>query len=66
MPGGGKSTVGRHLARALQARFVDSDTEIERRMAEWSAPDLSTRVRPGSVRDKYVRLVSSAHYGCVL
>ena len=23
-------------------------------------------VRPGSVHDKYIRLVSSAHYGCVL
>jgi shikimate kinase len=32
MPGGGKSTVGRHLARSLQERFVDSDTEIERRI----------------------------------
>jgi shikimate kinase len=32
MPGGGKSTVGRHLARSLQSRFVDSDTEIERRI----------------------------------
>lgn len=31
MPGGGKSTVGRHLARALDLTFVDSDTEIERR-----------------------------------
>lgn len=32
MPGGGKSTVGRHLARSLQVRFFDSDTEIERRI----------------------------------
>jgi len=32
MPGSGKSTVGRHLARQLGLRFVDSDTEIERRM----------------------------------
>ena len=40
--------------------------EIERRMADWRPPDLATRIRPGSVRDKYVRLVSSAHYGCVL
>jgi shikimate kinase len=31
MPGGGKSTVGRHLARSLGLAFVDSDTEIERR-----------------------------------
>lgn len=32
MPGGGKSTVGRHLARALNVAFVDADTEIERRI----------------------------------
>lgn len=32
MPGGGKSTVGRHLARALGRRFVDSDHEIERQL----------------------------------
>jgi shikimate kinase len=30
MPGCGKSTVGRHLARQLGWRFVDSDAEIER------------------------------------
>ncbi len=32
MPGCGKSTVGRHLARQLGLHFVDSDTEIERRV----------------------------------
>jgi len=32
MPGCGKSTVGRHLARHLGLRFVDSDHEIERRL----------------------------------
>ena len=32
MPGSGKSTVGRHLARQLGWRFVDSDHEIERRI----------------------------------
>ncbi|MBC7939578.1 MAG: shikimate kinase [Chitinophagaceae bacterium] len=32
MPGCGKSTVGRHLARQLGLRFVDSDAEIERRI----------------------------------
>ncbi len=32
MPGSGKSTVGRHLARQLGLPFVDSDTEIERRL----------------------------------
>ena len=39
MPGCGKSTVGRHLARQLGWRFVDSDTEIEQRIGmpirEW-------------------------------
>ncbi len=42
------------------------DDEIARRMAGWRAPDLSARVRPGSVHHKYIRLVSSAHYGCVV
>jgi shikimate kinase len=32
MPGCGKSTVGRHLARSLGLRFVDSDHEIEIRI----------------------------------
>jgi shikimate kinase len=32
MPGSGKSTVGRHLARHLGWRFIDSDHEIERRI----------------------------------
>jgi shikimate kinase len=32
MPGCGKSTVGRHLARHLGLRLVDSDHEIERRI----------------------------------
>ncbi|MBL8327544.1 MAG: shikimate kinase [Rubrivivax sp.] len=31
MPGSGKSTVGRQVARHLKLRFVDSDHEIERR-----------------------------------
>ena len=32
MPGGGKSTVGRHLARNLKRRFFDADVEIEHRI----------------------------------
>ncbi|MGM9516399.1 shikimate kinase [Roseateles sp. DB2] len=34
MPGGGKSTVGRSLARQAGMRFVDSDTEIEKQLGE--------------------------------
>lgn len=52
-----------------QARTVDvdlSDDQIAQRQKEAGAsrrkrPDL----QPGSVLDKYTRLVSSAHYGCV-
>jgi dihydroxy-acid dehydratase len=40
--------------------------ELARRMAEWRAPERAEKARPGSVHDKYIRLVSSAHYGCVL
>jgi dihydroxy-acid dehydratase len=50
------------------ARTLNLDVpqeEIARRMASWRAPD-AARVRPGSVHDKYIRLVSSAHYGCVV
>ena len=32
MPGGGKSTIGRHLARRLNRDFADSDAVIERRI----------------------------------
>jgi shikimate kinase len=32
MPGCGKSTVGRHLARSLGLKFVDTDHEIEHRI----------------------------------
>lgn len=32
MPGGGKSTVGRHLARRLSSDFADTDAVIERRI----------------------------------
>ena len=48
-------------------RTLDLDlpaAEIASRMAAWKAPE--SRVRPGSVHHKYVRLVSSAHYGCVV
>jgi len=42
------------------------DAEIARRMADWRPPDVAGRLRPGSVHDKYIKLVSSAHYGCVV
>ena len=32
MPGGGKSTVGRQLARRLDRRFIDCDAQIEQRL----------------------------------
>jgi len=52
--------------RARTLTLEVSDEEIARRMAGWRAPDRAAKARPGSVHDKYIRLVSSAHYGCVL
>ena len=43
-----------------------SDAELAQRMAAWRAPERAEPIRPGSVHDKYVRLVSSAHHGCVV
>lgn len=51
-------------SRALSVAL--SDEELTARMTDWKAPDLLATVRPGSVRHKYARLVSSAHHGCVL
>lgn len=34
MPGGGKSTVGKHLARQLGVQFIDTDAVIEQRIGE--------------------------------
>lgn len=42
------------------------DEEIARRMAGWSPPARLAQIPPGSVHGKYVRLVSSAHYGAVV
>lgn len=50
------------VARTLNLEV--SGEELARRMADWRAP--TAQARPGSVHDKYVRLVSSAHYGCVV
>lgn len=41
-----------------------SDAEIAVRLKAWTPPKRD--VRPGSVHDKYTKLVSSAHYGCVV
>jgi dihydroxy-acid dehydratase len=52
--------------RARTLNLGVSDDELAKRMAGWRAADPATQMRPGSVHHKYVRLVSSAHYGCVV
>jgi dihydroxy-acid dehydratase len=52
--------------RARTLTLEVADAELASRMAGRRASDPGPRVRPGSVHHKYVRLVSSAHYGCVL
>ncbi|MEM7092265.1 MAG: dihydroxy-acid dehydratase [Actinomycetota bacterium] len=42
------------------------DDEVAARLAAWTPPRPPEGLRPGSVREKYTRLVSSAHHGCVL
>ena len=52
-----------------QARTLDvviDEAEMARRMAAWDRFAVRNPARPGSVLDKYARLVSSARYGCVL
>ena len=50
--------------RTLQLEVPDK--EIKDRLKNWKKQELDTVVPVGSVRHKYARLVSSAHYGCVL
>lgn len=52
-----------------QARTLNlavDESELAQRLASWDGPEAQSSVRLGSVLDKYARLVSSAHYGCVL
>jgi len=52
--------------RARTLNLEVDEKEIARRLASRDGSRVGPPVRPGSVLDKYVRLVSSAHYGCVL
>lgn len=52
-----------------QTRTLDlavDEAEMAQRLASWDGPKAQSQVRPSSVLGKYARLVSSAHYGCVL
>lgn len=51
MPGGGKSTVGRLLARQLDMPFIDSDAEIEKDLGGESIKDYFAREGESSFRD---------------
>ena len=67
MPGGGKSTVGRLLARQLDIAYVDSDAEIERDLGGESIKDYFAREGEASFRDlesrTIGRLLETAHAG---
>lgn len=39
--------------------------ELQQRMSQLAPPDRQAMLAPGTVLDKYARLVSSAHFGCV-
>ncbi len=67
MPGGGKSTVGRHLARQLGMSFFDSDAEIERRIG-CPIREFFEREGEDRFRDIEEQLIAelTARPGCVL
>ena len=51
-----------------QARtlHLELDAAVIAQRLALRSPQARTDLQPGSALDKYVRLVSSAHYGCVL
>ena len=67
LPGVGKSTVGRHLARALKRTFLDSDAEIEREIG-CSIREFFEREGEARFRDieQHVIAVLAARPACVL
>ncbi len=77
LPGGGKSTVGRQLARRLGARFLDTDAVLEERIGmpirayfeqfgEASFRDLETSVIEELTRDATTPQVLATGGGAVL
>lgn len=62
MPGCGKSTVGRHLARQLGLAFVDTDAEIERR-AGCSIREMFARQGEAAFRDLEQEVVAGLTAG---
>ena len=67
MPGCGKSTVGRYLARHLDLHYVDSDQEIERRLGLPIREYFATHGEP-AFRDAEAEVIDelTRHSGCVL
>lgn len=67
LPGSGKSTIGRQLARRLDIRFFDSDSVIERRTG-LSVRGFFEREGEQSFRDLEQEVVSelTQHENCVL
>lgn len=57
MPGGGKSTVGRMLARQLDIAFIDTDAEIEKDLGGESIKDFFAREGEASFRDLESRTI---------
>ncbi len=62
MPGCGKSTVGRHLARHLQLLFFDSDHEVERRVGS-SVKTFFERKGENAFRDVEQQVISELMAG---
>jgi shikimate kinase len=57
LPGAGKSTVGRRLARRLGLEFVDADEEIQR-SADRTIPEIFDRFGEAAFRDGERRVIA--------
>lgn len=68
MPGSGKSTVGKALAKALGRTFIDTDEEIVQRAGK-PIPDIFAQEGEAGFRDletQVVREIANASTGCII
>lgn len=66
LPGSGKSTIGRRLAKALGCAFLDSDAAIEERTGRSVAEIFAAEGEAGfrGIEEQVIREAVRTHEGC--